>query len=109
VLSCMQLTVYRCRQCRYLLTTSRNVVVVQSGPGQEVFPFRKRDKAATAAQASGAGALFIEPMQWMQGLHEISGKLYCPKCVLSNRPPGTTSHVCCTVCDTQEVHNDQTK
>ena len=34
----MQLTVFRCRQCRHLLTSSRNVVEVSDGGGQQAFP-----------------------------------------------------------------------
>lgn len=82
----MQLKVYRCRQCRHLLMSSRNVVQVSDGAGQEAFPFRKRDKAAQGSQAGGAGAVFIEPMQWMEGLWQIAGKLYCPKYVSSTLP-----------------------
>ena len=82
VLSCMQLTVYRCRQCRRLLTTVRNSIDVQQGCGQAAFAFRKRDTRAASSQLTGAGAMFVEPMQWMGELHQIAGKLYCPKCAL---------------------------
>ena len=35
---------YRCRKCRRLLATERNVVEVEAGPGPGAFPWRKRDR-----------------------------------------------------------------
>ena len=38
----LQGTTYRCRKCRRLLATQRNVVPVEAGAGPSAFPFRKR-------------------------------------------------------------------
>lgn len=87
---------YRCRQCRRLLTTARNSIDVQRGQGQAAFPFRKRDQNAAAGQLSGAGALFVEPMEWMDSLFNIAGKLYCPKCALGRFWAAAQTNLCST-------------
>ena len=91
---------YRCRQCRSLLCAARNVVSVQEGAGQAAFPFRKRDRAAGGASQSGAGGLFVEPMQWMDDLWQNSGKIYCPSCAAPEKQcacPGKQARGCVCV------------
>lgn len=75
----VQATLYRCRKCRRLLASSQHVVDVREGGGQAAFPFRKRDSAPKAGDVADAGCVFVQPLRWMQGLYQLSGKLYCPR------------------------------
>ena len=45
---------YRCRKCRRLLATERNMVEVEAGPGPAAFAWRRRDRSAGRA-GGGAG------------------------------------------------------
>jgi hypothetical protein len=77
---------YRCRTCRTLVATSRNTITVPDPSKSEVevqFAFRRRRGLKGAAPTADAGSLFVEPLRWMKGLHEVSGKLYCPGCAAS--------------------------
>ena len=70
---------YRCRSCRQMLATSQNVMVDVS-LGGEGFTWRKLKKnMAQSASSSAGSSIFVEPMQWMNGINdEAQGKLYCP-------------------------------
>lgn len=72
---------FRCRKCRKLLVTARNIIAMPDDPGGVAsFSFRRRTHpAGKAAPTAEAGSLFVEPMRWMTGIHAPSGKLYCPR------------------------------
>jgi len=86
-----QVVRYRCRKCRQLIATERNVIP-QEGVGRRIFrrqQHRPQQEASTAAakdaDAQGnmeQGAVFLEPISWMadQVVGPVQGKLYCPNC-----------------------------
>ncbi len=53
----------RCRKCRRILVTNRNMLDHNSGDGQLSFRYHKRDGAT--AYSSACTSLFVEPMAWM--------------------------------------------
>ncbi|KAF9152340.1 dual specificity phosphatase 12 [Linnemannia schmuckeri] len=83
----------KCKKCRRALVARDSVVTHTPGQGQASFEYRKRDatlhiseavqsdiskitpKAATVCQS-----YFIEPVEWIQELHGLEGKISCPKC-----------------------------
>ncbi|KAK5815924.1 protein-tyrosine phosphatase-like protein [Linnemannia elongata] len=83
----------KCKKCRRALVARDSVVTHTPGQGQASFGYRKRDatlhiseavqsdiskitpKAATVCQS-----YFIEPVEWIQELHGLEGKISCPKC-----------------------------
>lgn len=87
----MQGNTFRCRSCRTLLATASNTITVPHGAeAGDTFLLRRgggssnsKGNSADAGQVVGAGSLFVEPLRWMQGLHAVSGKLYCPGCARS--------------------------
>lgn len=102
---CLQLTRYRCRKCRQLVATERNVIPADAGVGHRVFHGQRWNTpapgaagaadaadtnggldlpAGAAAPAGGGGdsSLFLEPLSWMEAaiVGAVQGKLYCPNC-----------------------------
>jgi dual specificity phosphatase 12 len=98
----LQLVRYRCRKCRQLLATERNVIPT-TGVGRRIFRRQRysqlqqqqqEDAASDPAephqqqqqQGLGAGleqgSVFTEPLAWMAGqvVGPVQGKLYCPNC-----------------------------
>lgn len=88
-----QVVRYRCRKCRQLIATERNVVP-QEGVGRRIFRRQQhrqqQQEASSTAAARDAdgqgnmeqGAVFLEPISWMadQVVGPVQGKLYCPNC-----------------------------
>lgn len=84
-----QVVRYRCRKCRQLVATERNVIP-QEGVGRRIFRRRQPPQplagaAAADVDAHGSmehGAVFLEPIAWMgdQVVGPVQGKLYCPNC-----------------------------
>lgn len=79
-------TLYRCRKCRSLVATSRNIIEVDSKSKQEAFSWRKRQKevglvASSVGEEAPSGDIFVEPLKWMTTVLEghLQGKLYCPR------------------------------
>ena len=76
---------YRCRKCRRLLATDRNVVRV---------PEAKPERGAKYGQTGHQSAkIFVEPMAWMEGINDgdVQGKLYCAGCA----PPWRCQNATC--------------
>jgi len=78
---------YRCRSCRILIASWKNIMAgVSVGRGGEEFSWKKRSKDAKLAQHSASEeqtgtstSIFVEPLRWMKGItEENQGKLYCP-------------------------------
>lgn len=86
-----QVVRYRCRKCRQLVATERNVIP-QEGVGRRIFRRRQQQQppaagAAAVGDADGPGsmehgAVFLEPIAWMgdQVVGPVQGKLYCLNC-----------------------------
>ena len=73
----LQGTTYRCRKCRRLLATQRNVVPVGAGAGPSAFPFRKRKCAwfqPTEHLASDLRCLGLSAW-WHVSLHRFRKRL----------------------------------
>ncbi|XP_067942079.1 dual specificity protein phosphatase 12-like [Watersipora subatra] len=70
---------YKCKKCRQTLFSEANVIYHMAGIGNEAFskPWQKMTANTGSDCKSG---LFIEPMKWMAGLGEITGKIGCMKC-----------------------------
>ena len=91
LLTTVQLVRYRCRKCRKVFATERNVIP-QEGVGRRIFRRWQQPPpaAAAAVDAEGGatggsmeqGAVFLEPISWMgdQVVGPVQGKLYCPNC-----------------------------
>uniref|UniRef100_A0A7S3QUC6 protein-tyrosine-phosphatase n=1 Tax=Dunaliella tertiolecta TaxID=3047 RepID=A0A7S3QUC6_DUNTE len=86
-------TLYRCRKCRRLVATSRQVLPVEAAMGHRIFrsgPYgsttRRTGQAANQPPSQqpeeGGASLFVEPIAWMAEsvVGAIQGKLYCPGC-----------------------------
>jgi dual specificity phosphatase 12 len=71
----------RCGKCRRALCDVQHIVEHTPGPGAAAFD---RHRAGPAARAAGACAhYFVEPMAWMDGVHDpgaLEGRLQCPRC-----------------------------
>ncbi|WIA42276.1 hypothetical protein OEZ86_008291 [Tetradesmus obliquus] len=89
---------YRCRKCRHLLATQRNIIPT-AGVGRRIFrrqPYnhiqqqQQQQQGLDAAEQQGLaagsgleqGSVFTEPLAWMadQVVGPVQGKLYCPQC-----------------------------
>ncbi|KAF6264080.1 HAD-like domain-containing protein [Scenedesmus sp. NREL 46B-D3] len=91
----VRLVRYRCRKCRQLLATERNVIPT-AGVGRRTFrrqrysQLQQQEEQAVpdAAEQQGSvggleqGSVFTEPLAWMCGqvVGPVQGKLYCPNC-----------------------------
>lgn len=72
----------KCRRCRRVLVTNRNMLDHESGSGQVSFRWHKRDTPHSPSDQQ-CTSLFVEPMAWMEAelsLGLIEGKLLCCKC-----------------------------
>ncbi|KAF9096034.1 dual specificity phosphatase 12 [Mortierella sp. AM989] len=83
----------KCKKCRRALVARDSVILHTPGQGQNAFQYRKRDAVLHISEAiqSDVSAIkpqpstvcqsyFIEPVEWVQGLHGLNGKIACPKC-----------------------------
>ncbi|KAJ2726677.1 tyrosine protein phosphatase yvh1 [Coemansia sp. Benny D115] len=77
----------RCKKCRRALVTDSNILEHQAGAGQMAFSYNKRsasgvDTPHAFPQNSACSSVFVEPMEWMDGVAEglIECKITCPKC-----------------------------
>ncbi|KAG0364875.1 protein-tyrosine phosphatase-like protein [Gamsiella multidivaricata] len=83
----------KCKKCRRALAARDNVISHTPGQGQNAFEYRKRDATLHLSQAIQSDistiqpqssiicqSHFIEPVEWIQGLHGLNGKIACPKC-----------------------------
>ncbi|KAF9975471.1 dual specificity phosphatase 12 [Actinomortierella ambigua] len=83
----------KCKKCRRALVSRDAVITHFPGQGQASFQYRKRDGALHVTEAvqsnispiqpatsTSCQSYFIEPIEWIQGLHELEGKISCPKC-----------------------------
>ncbi|KAG0287779.1 dual specificity phosphatase 12 [Linnemannia gamsii] len=83
----------KCKKCRRALVARESVVTHTPGQGQVSFEYRKRDatlhiseavqsdiSAITPKAATVCQSYFIEPVEWIQELHGMEGKISCPKC-----------------------------
>ncbi|KAF9913093.1 dual specificity phosphatase 12 [Linnemannia zychae] len=83
----------KCKKCRRALVARDSVVTHTPGQGQASFGYRKRDATLhiseavqsdiskiTPQAATVCQSYFIEPVEWIQELHGLEGKISCPKC-----------------------------
>ena len=74
----------RCRKCRRVLVSNRNMLDHNPGDGQVSFRYHKRDGASQST--SSCTSLFVEPMAWMAaelGTSHNEGKVgYGRRCFL---------------------------
>ncbi|KAF9419924.1 dual specificity phosphatase 12, partial [Entomortierella beljakovae] len=84
----------KCKKCRRALVARDSIITHTPGQGQNSFQYRKRtatlnvsqavqsnDNIAIQAQpASVCQSYFVEPVEWIQSLHALEGKVSCPKC-----------------------------
>ncbi|KAF9919485.1 dual specificity phosphatase 12 [Linnemannia zychae] len=83
----------KCKKCRRALVNRDSVVAHTPGQGQASFGYRKRDATLHISQAVQSDiskitpqaatvcqSYFVEPVEWIQGLHGLEGKISCPKC-----------------------------
>ncbi|GAQ83072.1 Dual specificity phosphatase [Klebsormidium nitens] len=74
---------YRCRKCRRAVAGVENVLPHDKGGGQSAFDWKKRSKSLdSGAIDDECSSYFVEPMQWMNSVHEgeLEGKILCSKC-----------------------------
>ncbi|KAJ2375094.1 tyrosine protein phosphatase yvh1 [Coemansia sp. RSA 2607] len=78
----------RCKKCRRALVTETNILDHQAGVGQMAFSYNKRSANGTDTphafpQNRACSSLFVEPMEWMEGVSEglVENKIACPKCL----------------------------
>ncbi|KAG0355529.1 dual specificity phosphatase 12 [Podila minutissima] len=83
----------KCKKCRRALVARVSVVTHTPGQGQSSFEYRKRDATLNVTEAihtdiskinpvasTVCQSYFIEPVEWIQELHGLEGKISCPKC-----------------------------
>ncbi|KAI9233061.1 MAG: dual specificity protein phosphatase 12 [Podila humilis] len=83
----------KCKKCRRALVARDSVVTHTPGQGQSSFEYRKRDATLNVTEAihtdiskinpvasTVCQSYFIEPVEWIQELHGLEGKISCPKC-----------------------------
>ncbi|KAF9416960.1 dual specificity phosphatase 12 [Podila epigama] len=83
----------KCKKCRRALVSRDSVMTHIPGQGQSSFDYRKRDATLNVteaihtdisrinpAAATSCQSYFIEPVEWIQQLHSLEGKISCPKC-----------------------------
>eukprot|EP01134_Creolimax_fragrantissima_P006698 CFRG6698T1 len=77
---------YRCRKCRNMLFSEKQVLPHETGNGQEAFKWRKRNEHYdhNAPPTDMCGSYFLVPIKWMAkaivGEGSYDGKLCCEKC-----------------------------
>ncbi|KAK3828510.1 MAG: protein-tyrosine phosphatase-like protein [Benniella sp.] len=83
----------KCKKCRRALVARDSIIAHIPGQGQNAFQYRKRNATLNVSQAiqsdssavqpqsvNACQSFFIEPIEWIQGLDELDGKISCPKC-----------------------------
>ncbi|KAG0054623.1 dual specificity phosphatase 12 [Gryganskiella cystojenkinii] len=83
----------KCKKCRRALVGRDSVVTHTPGQGQSSFEYRKRDSTLHISEAISSDiskikpvnttvcqSYFIEPVEWIQELYGLEGKISCPKC-----------------------------
>ncbi|KAG0199027.1 dual specificity phosphatase 12 [Mortierella sp. GBA30] len=83
----------KCKKCRRALVARDSVITHIPGQGQSSFEYRKRDATLNVTEAIQSDiskiqphattvcqSYFIEPVEWIQELHGLEGKISCPKC-----------------------------
>ncbi|KAF9348456.1 hypothetical protein BGX26_000149 [Mortierella sp. AD094] len=83
----------KCKKCRRALVARDSVISHTPGQGQNAFQYRKRNATLHVSEAiqsdistitpqssTTCQSYFIEPVEWIQGLHGLDGKVACPKC-----------------------------
>ncbi|KAF8918267.1 hypothetical protein BGZ58_004884 [Dissophora ornata] len=83
----------KCKKCRRALVAYDSVISHEPGQGQNAFQYRKRDATLHVSEAVQSDiskinpqsntvcqSYFVEPVEWIQGLHGLNGKIACPKC-----------------------------
>ncbi|KAG0233409.1 hypothetical protein BGW42_007494 [Actinomortierella wolfii] len=73
----------KCKKCRRALVSRDAVITHLPGQGQASFQYRKRNGTLNVTEPVNSvtcQSYFIEPIEWIQGLHELEGKISCPKC-----------------------------
>ncbi|KAF9279812.1 dual specificity phosphatase 12 [Mortierella alpina] len=83
----------KCKKCRRALVAWDSVISHTPGQGQASFEYRKRDATLHISEAVQSDiskiqphattvcqSYFIEPVEWIQELHGLEGKIACPKC-----------------------------
>ncbi|KAG0252901.1 dual specificity phosphatase 12 [Mortierella polycephala] len=83
----------KCKKCRRALVARDSVITHSPGQGQNAFQYRKRDATLHISEAIQSNvssihpqaatvcqSYFIEPVEWIQDLHGLEGKISCPKC-----------------------------
>ncbi|KAF9994679.1 dual specificity phosphatase 12 [Entomortierella chlamydospora] len=86
-------TPIKCKKCRRALVARDSVITHTPGQGQNAFQYRKRNATLHVSEAIQSNtstitpqssttcqSYFIEPVEWIQGLHGLEGKVSCPKC-----------------------------
>uniref|UniRef100_A0A1J3DZ87 Putative inactive dual specificity protein phosphatase-like n=1 Tax=Noccaea caerulescens TaxID=107243 RepID=A0A1J3DZ87_NOCCA len=70
---------YRCKKCRRIVAIEENIVPHEPGKGEECFAWKKRSGNSEQVQCS---SIFVEPMKWMQTIHDgsVEEKLLCLGC-----------------------------
>ncbi|XP_024525963.1 probable inactive dual specificity protein phosphatase-like At4g18593 [Selaginella moellendorffii] len=73
--------VYRCRKCRQIVATDSSVQRHDPGSGEQAFSWKKRSNN-DEAKPRECSSIFVEPMQWMNGVQDgsVEGKLLCNVC-----------------------------
>lgn len=74
--------IYRCKRCRRIVAAQENIVPHERGQGEKCFKWRKRSGDLTEKEPSECSSIFVEPMKWMQAVHEghVEEKLQCMGC-----------------------------
>ncbi|VVB12569.1 unnamed protein product [Arabis nemorensis] len=71
--------IYRCKKCRRIVAIEENIVPHEPGKGEQCFAWKKRSGNSEQVQCS---SIFVEPMKWMQTIHDgsVEEKLLCLGC-----------------------------
>ena len=84
--------IIRCRRCRAVLATVKNVVQHEAGIGETAFDWRKRAMLGVTDEEEGdqpkpklpvpkCSSVFIEPLDWLEGIWDtVDGQIACFKC-----------------------------
>ncbi|KAG5002286.1 hypothetical protein AAZX31_08G338800 [Glycine max] len=76
--------IYRCKKCRRIVASVENIVSHEHGKGESSFKWKKRSSQSweTEKQSVDCTSVFVEPMKWMQAVHEghVEDKLLCMGC-----------------------------
>ncbi|KAF8977564.1 dual specificity phosphatase 12 [Entomortierella lignicola] len=83
----------KCKKCRRALVARDSIIAHTPGQGQTAFQYRKRNATLHVSEAIQSDispiqpqssiscqSYFIEPVEWIQGLQGLEGKISCPQC-----------------------------